>query len=909
MKYLLHFLLFLCFVCPYNGNSQNKIYQEIKKLPITDSIKFVKIDSLLAKNLVEENFRDLEIVASKYTNWLIGKQKFGKAGETNQIAIDYHTGDSIKLQKRYFKGGQMTFKDGDFPESIGYFKKAIEIIDSNELAGRAYKELGRNYHALGDYYLAISYFETAENILFELKSYTQLTRGYLNSVAAYQEIGTPEALKKLDHNLKIGDSLISSNHLTINQKYLVKRAIGKYHYIDTKKRDTVQGLVAFKSALGYAMEMKDSVKIASTYTDMGTLFDASNLEKSDAYYKKSLDFNREKNKSGVAVVYANLGKNAAKKGSYKVAEEFLSVALKTMIGADLNFKTLSDTEKQKLFAEHSTDHNFWKIMAYVAEAKTLEYESSKDRNALQDALFYYKFTDEIFDYYTENVSGFGSKLQWRKDASQHYGRALKACYYAEDTKSAFFFMEKNKAILLTEAIDKQRTNRSFNLPQTVYQQEIELKVSLNELEKQASTDPKSIKLAKDILAKKERLNSYWDSISQLYPSYVPSRNITLSSKGVAQNSLRENEIIVEFHLAVDDETGIFTNNTNGYILLLEKEKTHLAEIPNIQQLKEGILLFTESLKAPFSTKDSPIAYHQLSHQLYLRLFPTKEIRTSLKDKKVTIVPDNYLSLVPFEALTTDVEEMTYLLQESEVSYLYSRSFLENNKKTTDIDMDFLGMAPVSFKNSSLAPLSQSENELEVIQEFYSGDVLLKDAATKRAFLERLETYKIIHLATHADAQDAKSPWIAFYDGKITLEELYQTQNNASLVVLSGCNTTLGKQETGEGVMSLARGFFYSGAQSVMSTLWSIDDKSTAIITQSFYKNLEEGQTKSEALRNAKLGYLETHSLSEASPYHWASFIMIGDNAPIPGGIPLWKYFLFGILGLMLVFVGFRFLKK
>jgi CHAT domain-containing protein len=888
---------------------QNEIYQAIKKLPITDSMKMVKIDSLLDKNLSDGNLKDLEIVSGKYANWLYKKKELPSALTNLQLNIDYHTGDSLTLQKQLYKAGQFAYMDYDFSKSVSYFKESIAINGQNEIAGKAFIELGRNYHHLGDYYISIEYFELGETLLGDLGNYNQVARGYLNSINPYRALKTESSLAKLYKNLQSCDSLIEAHDLSINKKYLIQRAIGLYHNSDVERRDTIKALAAFEKSLEVAFKMKDSLKISHIYMDLGNLFDVSNFKKSNAYFEQAGEFCPARYLEARAIIKSNIGCNLAKMGKFDLAIPNLTESLNLIVGKSLDFKTISKKEKQEILETYGTKQNFWIIMSWIAEAHLLRFEHEGGAKSLEQAIFYFKLTDDIFDIYTQSVNEFNSKLQWRKDASQHYGRALKACFYAQDMESAFFFMEKNKAILLTEAIDKQRTNQSFNLPKSVYDSEIKLINSLNELEKQVSFKPNNTLLSKDILTKKERLNSYWDSISQLYPGYVPSRNIILSSKERAQSTLTENELIVEFHLAVDDESGIYTNSTNGYILVLEKEKSHLAEIPHIQELKEDILLFIESLKTPFTTKDSPIAYHQLSHQLYLRLFPTEEIRASLKNKKITLVPDNYLSLLPFEALTTDIEAMTYLLQDSELSYLYSRSFLENNKKTSDTDMDFLGMAPINFNDSSLATLSQSENELEVIQEFYSGDLLLKEAATKSAFLDRLETYKIIHLATHADAQDAKSPWIAFYDGKITLEELYQTQNNASLVVLSGCNTTLGKQETGEGVMSLARGFFYSGAQSVMSTLWSIDDKSTATITKSFYKNLEEGQTKSEALRNAKLNYLENHSLSEASPYHWASFIMMGDNAPIPASTPLWKYLLFGSLGLLVLFLGFRFRRN
>ena len=155
---------------------------------------------------------------------------------------------------------------------------------------------------------------------------------------------------------------------------------------------------------------------------------------------------------------------------------------------------------------------------------------------------------------------------------------------------------------------------------------------------------------------------------------------------------------------------------------------------------------------------------------------------------------------------------------------------------------------------------------------------VKNEATKNHFLSESSTSKIIHLATHADVSN--NPWIAFSDKKLELHELYTYKNNADLVVLSACNTSLGEVAVGEGVLSLARGFFYSGANAVVSSLWEVNDESTSVIMTDFYKNLKEGESKSIALNNAKKAYLNTHSLSEKSPYYWSSFVLIGNTNSI-----------------------------
>ncbi|MEM7185019.1 MAG: CHAT domain-containing protein [Bacteroidota bacterium] len=889
-------LLFLLLTSPLLFG-QGEVYDAIKKLEVSDSVKMVKIDSLLADNLNQGNLKDLEAVSGRYANWLYKRRKIDKALTYLQLNIDHHTGDSVKLQKQLYKAGQFAFKIFDYNRSAHYFKQAVAVDAKNLTAGKAYIELGRNYYFLGDYYRSIEYFELGESLLTELENYDQLARGYINSNDAYRALKTDATLTKLYSNLRACDSLIEEYDLNINKRYLIQRAMGLYYNINLERKDTIKGLAAFERSLDVAFEMKDSLKISHIYMDMGNLFDVHNFEKSNGYFGQADRYCPKRFPNDRAVIKSNVGSNLVKMGEFETGINSMIEALHLIIGENVDFSALSDSEKEKILNKYSTERNFWIIMSWVAEGYLLQYEKEEKTESMEKAIFYFKLTDEIFDIYTQNVNTFSSKLQWRKDATKHYGRALKACYYAQDMETAFFFMEKNKAILLTEAIDKQRTNRSFNLPAVIYKRESELKHSILQLEKQIALNGTNVSTSEELLRKKERLSTYWDSISNLYPSYVPLKNFKVLSVKDVQKKLEPEEVMISYHLAVDDGEGVYSNTNNGYVMAITPNQMFLEEIPSLEQLRDRTRTITEALKEPFKTEEEATNYYKTSNQLYLELFPSEAIRNLIKGKKATIIADNYLSMLPFEALSLKADAPYYLIQESEIHYLYSNSFLENNRKQVLAENSFLGMAPTNFENKELPTLTYSSLEIENLQNYYSGSSFYNELATKDSFMTQLPDYGIIHLATHANAQDSIAPWIAFYDGKIMLEDLYQTQNNASLVVLSGCNTTLGEQAVGEGVMSLARGFFYSGAQSVMSTLWSIDDRSTSEITKLFYENLDKGQKKSEALHNAKLSYINSNSLSEASPYYWASFIMLGENDTLEGDTRIWPYAL--VTGLLL----------
>lgn len=232
------------------------------------------------------------------------------------------------------------------------------------------------------------------------------------------------------------------------------------------------------------------------------------------------------------------------------------------------------------------------------------------------------------------------------------------------------------------------------------------------------------------------------------------------------------------------------------------------------------------------------------------------------------------------------------------------SFLQANKKIErKTEKNFLGFAPINF-NNKIPSLHATEKEISVSNIFSNSNVFISENATKTNFLDIASRYKIIHLATHANITE--NPKIFFKNDTLKLHELYTQKINTDLVTLSACETNLGKLKKGEGVLSLARGFFHAGANSVISSLWKVNDNTTSFLMKNFYENLKSKQTKTEALNNAKRKYLQEHTLSEKSPYYWASFVLIGDNNKT---FESNNYFYFLFILITLITIIFIFFKK
>ena len=146
----------------------------------------------------------------------------------------------------------------------------------------------------------------------------------------------------------------------------------------------------------------------------------------------------------------------------------------------------------------------------------------------------------------------------------------------------------------------------------------------------------------------------------------------------------------------------------------------------------------------------------------------------------------------------------------------------------------------------------------------------------------MTNYKVLHFATHG-LLDERIPMRSALvlsldqdpqeDGFYQVREIYNTKLSADLVVLSACQTGKGQLEKGEGVSGLSRAFLYAGAQSVLVSLWNINDRATAEFMEHFYTYLSRGESKEKALQSAKKRMLKS---KYAHPFYWAAFVLIGD---------------------------------
>jgi CHAT domain-containing protein len=217
----------------------------------------------------------------------------------------------------------------------------------------------------------------------------------------------------------------------------------------------------------------------------------------------------------------------------------------------------------------------------------------------------------------------------------------------------------------------------------------------------------------------------------------------------------------------------------------------------------------------------------------------------------------------------------------------------------------------------LNDLPYARQEAEFVSKITGGILFENNEAKESVYKNESGKYDIIHLAMHTlvNEKDPMHSTLIFNrgndspeDGYLKTFEIYGIPLKAKMVVLSSCNTGTGLLNSGEGILSLARGFIYSGSQSVVMSMWEIEDKSGTEIVEMFYKNLKKGYSKSVSLRKARINFLRTADRLRSHPYFWSALVVYGNNRPLYYSAR-WKVFVTVPVIVLLLFLGFYFRKR
>jgi CHAT domain-containing protein len=247
-------------------------------------------------------------------------------------------------------------------------------------------------------------------------------------------------------------------------------------------------------------------------------------------------------------------------------------------------------------------------------------------------------------------------------------------------------------------------------------------------------------------------------------------------------------------------------------------------------------------------------------------------------RELIIVPHRVLHYLPFQAVMSTPDR--YLVQDSLLYYLSSASLMQfTREKAQAVTPGALAVGNPDLGDPTL-DLFYAEREVrEVGRLFPEATVLVRKEATKAQTRRYMDGESLIHLATHADL-DGKDPLGSALrlrpegndTGRLEVQEVFGLDLHASLVILSACDTSLGRLTEGDEVVGLTRAFIYAGTPSVISTLWMVDDRASYELMRAFYGNLRAGRDKGEALREAQLATLHKYP----HPYYWAAYQLTGE---------------------------------
>ncbi len=278
---------------------------------------------------------------------------------------------------------------------------------------------------------------------------------------------------------------------------------------------------------------------------------------------------------------------------------------------------------------------------------------------------------------------------------------------------------------------------------------------------------------------------------------------------------------------------------------------------------------------------------QKLHQLLIE--PIADLLPADPEARIIFIPQGALFFVPFGALQDAAGK--YLIEKHTILTAPAIQILElTRQKQQEIsnlagDILIVGnptmpeVAPSPGKPpQQLSALPHSETEAKAIAQLFKTQALTGNSATKAAVLQRLSDARIVHFATHGllDRTRGFGSAIAFApdrtdSGLLTAEEILHLHLQADLVVLSACNTGMGRI-TGDGVIGLSRALISAGTSSVIVSLWAVPDAPTADLMVKFYQNLDRAGNKAQALRSAMLETMQQHP----NPRDWAAFTLIGE---------------------------------
>lgn len=747
----------------------------------------------------------------------------------------------------------------EIQNALNFYLQGLSLareIGNRQYEGSALNNLAVNYNMLGDY-------ETATN--------------YLNQAIALQrETGN-----------KRGEAVNLNNFGTT---YLLLGDL-------TKAEDF------YRKGLAIRREIKDQRGEGFALNNLGQVFlQNGDLPKALDFLGQALTLRRAiDDRAGEATTLRNLGKTFWASNDKAKAVE--------------NFEQANALAKQLGDRRVEADSFYW-LASAEKERGNLPKAIENIENGLQ---IIEQIRGELVN--PELRAGYFSTVQ---DFYELYTDLLVARFEKSkipyDAELALQISERARTRSLIELLQEARVNIKQGVDEKLLEREADLLDALNAKYRQRTqllsgkpTPEQVSKITNEITSLDTELDDLQTKIRVENPRYAGLKQTeTLSARGI-QDLLDEKTVLLEYKLGA----------TRSFLWLVTKNSIEIFILPSRNEIESKAKEFYAAAARDRSNETKAV---DLSKALSAILLAP--VNDKILNKRTLIVADGILQYVPFAALWMrglGLPEPQFLGRINELIMLPSANVLaeirRNNaagktpQKTLAIFADAVFEANDTLiskvdkktgtvqKNAEISKISRdfdsekgfprllfSRAEARSISSFVlKDDVELNiDFSANRENVtgKNLEKFKILHFATHGLLDTSRPEFsglvLSLYDkngksqdGFLRLNQIYNLNLNSDLVVLSACQTALGKDVRGEGLIGLTRGFMYAGARRVVASLWKVDDAATAEFMKRFYQNLFQRKlAPAAALRQAQY---EMFSLTRfRAPYYWAGFTLQGE---------------------------------
>lgn len=431
-------------------------------------------------------------------------------------------------------------------------------------------------------------------------------------------------------------------------------------------------------------------------------------------------------------------------------------------------------------------------------------------------------------------------------------------------EEAFNYAERARSRNFIDMLGNQKMNLKSTTSQRLLDKERTLRVRIDTLEERVRREISKTSLMEELKKARKDYEALLVEIKEESPELASFVTVAPPSLSDIQRAVPDNAALLEYMVT-----------KNGIVIWVVRNSGIESIFVPVDRplLKEKIVRYRELME-----QVSPLERESIDlYNLLIR--PVEGHIAGIK--YVGVIPHDILHYLSFSSL---YDGRSYLIESHSLFYSPSASVL---KIVMERRLGAYGNMPLKkflvIGNPDLGDsaydLPFAEREAgSIIMGFEGSEILLRKEATETRVKADIGKFNGIHFASHG-VYDSATPLFSTLkltkdeenDGNLTANEVFSINIRASLVMMSACQTGLGKVTTGDEIIGLNRAFLYAGASSIISTLWRVNDAASAILVKRFYRNYKERDI-AESLRLAQLAVRVYYP----HPAYWAGFGLTGD---------------------------------